>query len=95
MSSCRTKQSSPGRLVPASLSEDRYISKPEKDEVPVNNAALAINPLDWKMQELDYFTESYLTRLDSDIAGTVEAVGSGVPHSRSADRLTSFTDGFA
>ena len=66
---------------------ERPIPTPGQDELLVKNAALATNPADWKMQESGYFIESYPIILGSDIAGTVEAVGTGVEHFKKGDRV--------
>ena len=72
--------------------EERPIPKPGANELLVKNAAFATNPVDWKMQSSGYLIESYPTILGSDIAGTVEAVGSGVTHFKKGDRVTGFAD---
>ena len=70
--------------------EERPIPNPKPDEIVVKNFALATNPVDWKMQESGRFIESYPAILGSDIAGTVETVGSGVSHFKKGDRVTGF-----
>ena len=70
--------------------EERPIPKPGADELLVRNAAVATNPVDWKMQSTGNFIESYPTILGSDIAGTVEDVGSGATHFKKGDRVTGF-----
>ncbi len=72
--------------------EERPIPEPGLDDILVKNVALATNPVDWKMQESGYFIESYPIILGSDIAGTVEAVGSGVTRFEKGDRVTGFAD---
>ena len=72
--------------------EDRPISKPSANELLVKNTAFATNPVDWKMQSFGHLIESYPTTLGSDIAGTVEAVGSGVTHFKQGDRVAGFAD---
>ena len=68
--------------------QDRPIPNPGQDEILVKNAAIATNPVDWKMQEFGVLIESYPTILGSDVAGTVEAVGTGVTHFVKGDRVT-------
>ncbi|KAK0514502.1 hypothetical protein JMJ35_003119 [Cladonia borealis] len=70
--------------------EERPIPKPGAGELLVRNAAVATNPVDWKMQSTGYFIDSYPIILGSDIAGTVEGVGSGVTHFKKGDRVTGF-----
>lgn len=72
--------------------EECSIPKPGKDEILVKNSALATNPLDWKMQAYGFLIESYPTILGTDVAGTVEQVGSGVTHFKVGDRVTGFGD---
>ena len=72
--------------------EQRPIPKPGANELLIKNAAFATNPVDWKMQSSGNFIESYPTILGSDIAGTVEEVGSGVSHFKKGDRVTGFAD---
>lgn len=72
--------------------EERPIPKPGQNEVLVRNAALATNPVDWKMQDTGDFIESYPTVLGCDIAGTVEAVGPGVIHFKKGDRVAGSAD---
>lgn len=70
--------------------EDRPIYKPEADELLVKVHALSTAPIDWKMQEYDGFIDKYPIILGSDIAGTVEAVGSNVTQFKKGDRVTAF-----
>lgn len=70
--------------------EERPIPKPGADEMLVKNAAVATNPVDWKMQSTGLAIASYPTILGSDIAGTVEDVGSKVTHFKKGDRVTGF-----
>lgn len=66
-------------------SEQRPIPKPGQNDILVKNAALATDPVDWKMQESGYF-------IGSDIAGTVEEIGQGVTYFAKGDRVTGFAD---
>jgi NADPH:quinone reductase-like Zn-dependent oxidoreductase len=72
--------------------EERPIPKPGANELLIKNAAFATNPVDWKMQSSGMLIESYPTILGSDIAGTVEEVGSGVSHFKKGDRVAGFAD---
>ncbi|KAB2573048.1 Dehydrogenase azaJ [Lasiodiplodia theobromae] len=47
-------------------------------EVVIKNAALAINPIDWLIQDKETLPVTYPAILGSDIAGVVEEVGEGV-----------------
>lgn len=60
--------------------------KPGPHEVVVRNHALAINPLDWKMQE-GLHVESYPTIMGTDIAGEIHEVGSEVKNFKIGDRV--------
>ncbi len=70
--------------------EDRPIYKPEADQIVVKVHALSTAPADWKMQDYGVFIENYPTILGSDIAGTVEDVGSSVTLFKKGDRVTGF-----
>ncbi|KAK4695787.1 hypothetical protein P7C71_g2021, partial [Lecanoromycetidae sp. Uapishka_2] len=72
--------------------EKRPIPKPGPDDCLVKNAAVATNPVDWKMQASGDFIESYPAILGSDVAGIVEEVGSSVTHFKKGDRVTGFAD---
>lgn len=64
--------------------------KPQANQILIKNRAIATNPVDWKIQEHDFFVKSYPVVLGSDISGTVEAVGEGVTHFQKGDRVTAF-----
>ena len=70
--------------------EQRPIPNPKAGEILVKNAAVAINPVDWKIQDYAFFITKYPNILGSDVAGTVEAVGSDVQHFKKGDHVTGF-----
>ena len=70
--------------------EQRPIPTPKAGELLVKNSAVAINPVDWKIQGGGFFVTQYPNVLGSDVAGTVEAVGSDVKHFKKGDRVTGF-----
>ena len=72
--------------------EDRPIYKPEADDILVKVHALSTAPVDWKMQDYGVLIEKYPVILGSDIAGTVEAIGSNVTQFKKGDRVTGFAD---
>ncbi|KAH7049289.1 zinc-binding oxidoreductase CipB [Macrophomina phaseolina] len=47
-------------------------------EVVVKNAAVAINPIDWKIQVYGFLLEAFPSILGADFAGVVDEVGEGV-----------------
>lgn len=61
--------------------------QPGKDEVLIRNRAIAINPVDWKVQDSGYFLDSYPAILGEDLAGEIEAVGEGVTRFKKGDRV--------
>lgn len=70
--------------------EQRPIPTPKAGELLVKNSAVAINPVDWKIQGGGFYVTQYPNVLGSDVAGTVEAVGSDVKHFKNGDRVTGF-----
>ena len=63
-------------------------TEPGKGEILVRNAAVAINPIDWLMQDSAIFPwVHYPTILGSDVAGEVVAVGAGVTRFRVGSRV--------
>lgn len=59
------------------------------DEVVIKNKAVAVNPVDWKIQSAPepIFNIKYPNILGSDVAGEVVAVGAAVGHLRKGDRV--------
>ncbi|MGV8952737.1 MAG: zinc-binding alcohol dehydrogenase family protein [Cypionkella sp.] len=61
---------------------------PAANEVLIRNAAIAINPLDWLLQDFALLPWlSYPAILGSDVAGTIVAVGSSVERLKVGDRV--------
>ncbi|KAL1625540.1 hypothetical protein SLS56_007287 [Neofusicoccum ribis] len=56
-------------------------------EVLIKNAAVAANPVDWKIQEFAGLPLPYPNILGSDLAGTVEEVGEGVTRLTKGQRV--------
>lgn len=73
------------------------IPTPEAHEVVIHARALAINPVDWKIQDygLFYSDSDYPVVLGTDTAGTVHSVGSSVTNVRPGDRVLAHLDGLA
>ena len=58
------------------------------NEILIRNAAIAINPIDWILQEIALLPWlEYPAILGSDVAGEVEAVGRGVERFKAGDRV--------
>ncbi|KAK7538457.1 zinc-binding oxidoreductase-like protein CipB [Phyllosticta citribraziliensis] len=60
---------------------------PGPGEVVIRNAAIAINPIDWKIQDYGFLVEHYPTILGEDVAGIVQDVGPGVMRLRKGQRV--------
>ncbi|KAL8783819.1 MAG: hypothetical protein Q9213_004365 [Squamulea squamosa] len=69
---------------------DRPIPQPQGSEILVKNAALATNPVDYKIQDYGMIITKYPNVLGSDISGSVEAVGADVKRFKKGDRVTGF-----
>lgn len=60
---------------------------PGDDEVLVKNHAVAINPVDWKIQDSGFYVQNYPNVLGTDVAGEVIEVGSNVKNVKKGDRV--------
>lgn len=58
-----------------------------KGEVVVKNYAVAVNPVDWKIQDYGVFLQKYPNVLGTDVAGEIYEVGEGVTHVKKGDRV--------
>jgi len=64
-----------------------------ENEIVIKNEALAINPVDWKMQDYALFPLNYPAILGQDVAGTVQEVGSSVSRFSKGDRVLGYAIG--
>ncbi|KIW03243.1 uncharacterized protein PV09_05464 [Verruconis gallopava] len=71
------------------------LSSPEENQILIKNHAIAINPVDGKIQALALFPLTYPTILGQDVAGEVVAVGSKVTRFAIGDRVIGCAAGFA
>lgn len=78
----------PLEIKPASL------GAPRGEEILIRNHAIAINPLDFKLQQAIY-PINYPSILGEDVAGEVVAVGPKVTRFKLGDRVTGLTAGFS
>lgn len=67
------------------------VPSPTDNEVLVQVKALAINPVDWKVQDTGYFLEKYPAMLGEDISGTVVSTGPSVSRFSVGDRILAHT----
>lgn len=70
--------------------EDAPMWVPKAGEVLIKNAAVAINPVDYKIQEYGIFLSAYPAILGTDVSGTIEAVGEGVTNVAKGDRVLAY-----
>lgn len=61
--------------------------KAEAGKVVIRNKAIAINPVDWKIQDYGLFIQKWPTVLGTDVAGEVVEVGEGVSNFKKGDRV--------
>lgn len=66
------------------------VPKPGPDEVVIKNHAVAINPVDWKIQG-GYAVEHFPVILGGDVAGEVHEIGSSVTRFKVGDRVVGQT----
>lgn len=63
------------------------IPAPSPDEVLVRIEAAAVNPLEWKIQELSLFVDKYPAILGLDGAGVIVETGSNVTTRKKGDKM--------
>jgi NADPH:quinone reductase-like Zn-dependent oxidoreductase len=56
--------------------------------VVIKNKAVAVNPVDWKVQDYGAFVKSWPFVVGEDFAGEIVEVGEGVKHLKKGDRVT-------
>ena len=61
--------------------------RPGLQEIVIKTQAVAINPVDWKMQDHGIFIDNYPSRFGCDVAGIVEEVGEEVKAFQIGDRV--------
>ncbi|KAI4124190.1 MAG: hypothetical protein LQ338_004938 [Usnochroma carphineum] len=80
------------KVKPLEVKEAPY-TLPGEDEILVKNAAVAVNPVDWAIQEMAIFPITYPTILGADVAGEVVEVGQSVTKFKKGDRVLGFALG--
>lgn len=60
---------------------------PGKGEVLIRSKAIAINPVDWKVQDFGVFVDNWPAILGEDVAGDVVEVGEGVTRVKPGQRV--------
>lgn len=78
----------PFEIKPAPMGE------PQDSEILIQNHAIAINPIDGKLQALAIYPLNYPSILGEDVAGTVVAVGPNATRFKKGDRVIGTTAGF-
>ncbi|KIK55211.1 hypothetical protein GYMLUDRAFT_231149 [Collybiopsis luxurians FD-317 M1] len=75
-----------GKQQPFVISK-RLIPQAAPGELVVKVEAVALNPVDWKIQSSGFIVSSYPAVLGTDIAGDIEQVGEGVKRWEKGDRI--------
>lgn len=60
---------------------------PSPNEIVIRNKAIAINPVDWHMQDAGIFVQEWPSVLGSDVAGEVFEVGTAITRFKKGDRV--------
>ncbi|KAF1847494.1 zinc-binding oxidoreductase CipB [Cucurbitaria berberidis CBS 394.84] len=63
------------------------LPKAGKGQVVIKNHAVAVNPVDWKIQDYGIFLQTYPYICGTDVAGEIYEVGEGVTHVKKGDRV--------
>lgn len=71
---------------PLTVSSAPY-TKPPKGHVVIKVLDVAVNPIDWILQDQDLFGLKYPTVFGSDVAGEIAEVGDGVDDLRIGQRV--------
>ena len=66
---------------------DAPMPKADPDRVVIRNKAVAINPVDWKIQDYGAFVKVWPNVLGTDVAGDVVEVGENVKNFKKGDRV--------
>ncbi len=70
------------------------MGSPSENQILIKNHAVAINPIDGKLQALAFYPLPYPTIMGQDVAGEVVSVGPNVTNFKEGDRVIGFTAGF-
>lgn len=77
------------RKTPLEVQQAPYPS-PDPGTIVVRNHAVAINPIDWKLQKFEILPLKYPFILGVDVAGEVIAIGSGVTNFTLGQRVIGY-----
>ncbi|KAJ9419483.1 chaperonin 10-like protein [Fusarium oxysporum] len=73
--------------------KEAYMPTAGPGEIVIKNAAVSINPVDWKIQHHGRYLSEYPFILGEDAAGIVEQVGAGVTRFKKGDRIIAHCHG--
>lgn len=69
------------------LVRDAPLHKAGPGEIVIRNAAIAINPVDWHMQDIGLFIQHWPAVIGCDVAGEVYEIGPEVEVFKVGDRV--------
>ena len=64
--------------------------EPDPDSIVIRNRAVAVNPVDWKIQDYGVFVKTWPMILGTDVAGEVVSTGTNVKHLKTGDRVAAY-----
>lgn len=62
----------------------------DPDNIIIRNRAIAVNPVDWKIQDYGGFVQKWPIILGTDVAGEVVSTGSNVKRFKTGDRVAAY-----
>ncbi|KAH7208331.1 chaperonin 10-like protein [Fusarium oxysporum Fo47] len=70
--------------------QDAPMPKPGPMQVVIQSKVIALNPVEWKVQDFDFFHNKYPLIMGADVGGLIEEVGEGISHLHKGQRVIGY-----